>query len=207
MFQHQSSAFSGENLQSNMFHVSFWHSHEGISKQKEQHVFCLLCSNFHRFSLLREQSCQGGRKVKPEKNLACFVSALEFGMLCNYEDYLIYEEASAVLSMKWLCSEAWAGLWPSWGCHRPAFISSSTCLALPLQHRDSEYKDSRAPNDARRGHGSFAMGNQSSLPALLDFPVIFCRNSKLGTDVSQITSLHSFRSVLLLPFQAMFPTL
>ncbi|TRZ16070.1 hypothetical protein HGM15179_011041 [Zosterops borbonicus] len=47
---------------------------------------------------------------------------------------------------------------------------------------DSEYKDSRALNDERQGCGFFAMGNKSSLPTLLDFPVMLCRNSKLGTD-------------------------
>lgn len=50
IFQNQSNAFLGKNFQSNKFHIFFWHSPEGISKLKEQHVFCLLHSNLHRFS-------------------------------------------------------------------------------------------------------------------------------------------------------------
>lgn len=47
----------------------------------------------------------------------------------------------------------------------------------------------QSSDDECQGCGFFAMGNKSSLPTLLDFPGILCRNSKLGTDVTQITSL------------------
>lgn len=52
----------------------------------------------------------------------------------------------------------------------------------------------QSSNGASQGCGSFALGDRSTLPTSLPFPVVMFRNSKLGTGASQIRSLHYFRS-------------